>query len=212
MSKKNRKFSGICMAVAALALSATVHAQSTGTTGSMSSSGGSSASGSSWYAPAGGYIGFNAGRSDFGGGCGIRAFNCEDNDTAYSLYGGSLLNSNFGLELGYTDFGRIARGGGTTRAHGINLSAVGQYPLTQSFSVFGKLGANYGRTEVTSVAGSGVAAGKESGFASTYGLGVNFDITQQLAAVVQWDQTNLKFFGSGREHINTTSVGLKYRF
>jgi opacity protein-like surface antigen len=45
----------------------------------------------------------------------------------------------------------------------------------------------------------------------TYGVGVNYDFTRQLAAVVEWDQTNLNLAGSS-DHINTTSIGLKYRF
>jgi hypothetical protein len=40
---------------------------------------------------------------------------------------------------------------------------------------------------------------------------LNFGITSQLAAVLEWDQSNLQFAG-GREHINSTSLGLKYRF
>lgn len=40
---------------------------------------------------------------------------------------------------------------------------------------------------------------------------MNFDFTPSLTAVLEFDQSNLRFAGS-REHINTTSLGLKYRF
>lgn len=214
MSTTFRKFSGVCLAAAALSLSAAAQAQSTGTTsGSAMSSSGDSGMGSmfsrnSWFRPGSGYIGFNVGRSDYGGGCGIGAFDCDDTSDVYNLYVGNMWNRNLGLELGMTDFGDIDRNNGTTQAYGFSASLVGNWPLTESFSVFGKLGTMYGRTRISGV---GTETGSDSGWGSTYGLGVNFDITPQLAAVVQIDQTNLRFV-TGREHINTTSIGLKYRF
>ncbi|MES2978259.1 MAG: outer membrane beta-barrel protein [Pseudomonadota bacterium] len=218
MTKHTRRFSGILLAVAALTMGVAAQAQtsSTGASGSstMSSSGGFFG-GSQWYRPAGGsYIGFNAGRSDFGGSCGatqIVQLNCDNTGDAYSLYTGGMWNKNFGVELGINDFGRIDRAGGTTKAYGFNISLVGSIPLTQSFSVFGKLGTIYGRTTTSANALTGLASGSDNGWGSTYGLGVNFDITPQLAAVVQVDQSNLRFV-NGKDHINTTSVGLKYRF
>lgn len=197
----------LALLAVALIMSADAYAQAS-TSGS-----GASTQNSTWYATGGGaYMGFRVGRSDFGGRCGIGTFNCEDKGNAFSLFGGNMLNSHFGLEFGLTDFGRIDRAGGRTRAQGLNLSAIGRVPVGASFALFGKLGAIYGRTDVSSAAASGVVAGKESGFGPTYGGGASYDITPQLSAQLEWDQSNLRFAGSNREHINTTSIGLKYRF
>ena len=196
-------FSSLAIAVAAFA----------GVSGASAQTSPNSASGNtSWYAPNSAYIGFNAGQSSYRQGCGTGAFNCGDKDDAYSIYGGSMLNNNFGLELGYIDMGDIARGGGTTKAQGVNLSLVGKLPLGQSFGVFGKVGTTYGRTKVSSLPGSGVPAGNEDGFGLSVGAGVSYDFSERWSAVLQWDRHDFKFAGAGRENINATTVGLKYRF
>ncbi len=212
---KSLKFSSIALALAALAIGATAQAQ-TSMSGSRSGSGMSSSYGSSWYAPAGGrYIGFNAGRSDYFGNCSasdVLSLSCDNTGTAYSLYTGGMWNNSVGMELGATDFGHIDRLGGRTKAYGFNLSAVGRVPMTDTIGLFAKLGAMYSRSEVTVGATAvGANSGKDSGWGPTYGVGVDFSLTPQLAAVLQWDQSKIKVLGD-RERINVTSVGLKYRF
>jgi opacity protein-like surface antigen len=130
-----------------------------------------------------------------------------DNSTAYDIYAGGMWNKNFGLEVGATDFGKINRPGNTVEAYGFSVKAVGVVPLSESFSAFAKLGTMYTRTKVSSPS----SVSKDNGWGATYGLGLNFDITPQFAAVLEWDQTNLSL-ATGNDHINTTSVGLKYRF
>jgi OmpA-OmpF porin, OOP family len=169
-------------------------------------------SGMSMYSPGSSYIGFNAGRSDFSIGNGTGIFTGDDKDTAYNIYAGSFFNPNLGLELGYTDFGKIARAGGSTKAMGFNLSLVGKYPLGTSFNLLGKVGTTYGRTEVSSLPGSGITPGKENGFGVSYGLGAEYLFTPQLSAVAQYDEHRLKFAGTGRDRIGVASLGLRYRF
>ena len=171
-----------------------------------------SGSGFSMYSPGSSYIGFNAGRSDFSLGNGTGLFSGDDKDTAYNIYAGSYFNPYLGLELGYTDFGKAKRGGGDTKAMGFNLSLVGKYPLGTSFNLLGKVGTTYGRTEVSSLPGSGISAGKENGFGISYGVGAEYLFTPQLSAVVQYDEHRLKFAGTGRDRIGAATLGLRYRF
>ncbi len=166
----------------------------------------------SLYGPNSGYVGLNIGKSDFSLGNGFGFFPSDNRDTTYNVYAGSYFNPNFGLELGYTNFGQIARAGGTTKAQGVNLSLVGKYPLTSSFNLLGKIGTTYGRTDVSSNRFSGITSGNESGFGVSYGLGVEYAFNPQLSAVLQYDEHNMKFAGTGRESISATSVGLRYRF
>lgn len=191
MNKHLHKFSGIVLAVAGLGFSFSATAQSAGTSSGMSSLN---------WAPAAGqrYIGLNGGTTDL---------RLGDNATTYEFYAGGMWNKNFGLELGVTDFGNIRRPGDSVDAYGLSVKAVGVAPLTESFSAFAKLGTMYARTKVT----SGSSVSNDNGWGMTYGLGVNYDFTRQLAAVLEWDQTNLNLAGSS-DHINTTSIGLKYRF
>jgi OmpA-OmpF porin, OOP family len=172
----------------------------------------SSGSGFSMYSPGSSYIGFNAGRSDFSIGNGTGIFSGDDKDTAYNIYAGSFFNPYLGLELGYTDFGKISRAGGETKAMGFNLSLVGKYPLGTSFNLLGKVGTTYGRTEVSSLPGSGITPGKENGFGVSYGIGAEYLFTPQLSAVAQYDEHRLKFAGTGRDRIGVASLGLRYRF
>ncbi|MBC7611149.1 MAG: outer membrane beta-barrel protein [Polaromonas sp.] len=166
----------------------------------------------SMNSPGSRYIGFNAGKSNFKLNNGLGAFPSDSKDTSYSLYGGSYFNKNFGLELGYTDFGRVARAGGTTRANGINLSAVGRLPLSPSFNVLGKLGTTYGHTDVSAAPASGVTSGSERGFGVSYGLGAEYAFTPAVSAVLQYDEHKLRFVNAGRDTVGTTSVGLRYNF
>ncbi|MGQ2978370.1 MAG: outer membrane beta-barrel protein [Polaromonas sp.] len=202
MKPSTTLFSSLVIATAAWAGATAAHAQTSSP----------SASATSWYAPNSAYIGLNAGQSNYRQGCGTGAFSCGDKDDAYSIYGGSMFSNNFGLELGYVNMGDIGRGGGTTKAEGINLSLVGKLPLSPSFGLFGKVGTTYGRTNVSSLPGSGVTAGKEDGFGLSVGAGVSYDFSERWSAVLQWDRHDFKFAGAGRENINATTLGLKYRF
>lgn len=164
------------------------------------------------YGPGASYVGLNAGRSDFSLGGGAGGFPSDNKDNAYSIYGGSYFNDNFGLELGYHDFGSVARGGGNTKASGINLSLVGRLPLSSAFSATGRIGTTYGRTNVSSNPAANIGQGSESGFGLSYGLGLEYAFTPSWSGVLQYDEHKLKFAGSGRESVSTTSIGLKYRF
>lgn len=228
-SHRALKLPGFVLAVASLALSAGAQAQNASTNSgsadtiiaqagpNSSSSGSGSMMGSTMstglYAPGASYIGFNAGRSNFnslGNGTGIYASNRRD--TSYSLSGGSYLNDNLGVELAYSAFGRVSRAGGTTDAEGISLSLIAKAPIAQQFNLLGRLGTTYGRSNVSSAVGSGVSPGRASGFGLSYGIGAEYAFSPSLSAVVQYDEYNLKFANAGRSRINTTSLGLRYRF
>ncbi|RYX98049.1 MAG: hypothetical protein EOO28_00460 [Comamonadaceae bacterium] len=200
MKSFSRIATATLVTVAALTTSVAANAQST------------TMGGSTWYAPGSGYIGLNAGRSDFNLGNGNGVFRSEDNDTAYNIYAGSYFNQNFGLEIGYTDFGKISRLGGTTDAHGINLSLVGRLPLSPSFNLLGKVGTTYGRSETTTSLASGVQGGKETGWGASYGIGAEYSFTPQWSAVLQYDEHNVKFAGQDKERIGATTVGFRYKF
>lgn len=197
MQSLTRTFSATVVAVAGLAAGAGAQAQS---------------SNYALYGPGSGYIGFNAGQSDFSLGSGTGAFPSDKHDTTYSIYGGSFFSNNFGFELGYTDFGKITRAGGTTKAEGFNLSLVGKIPLSPSFNLLGKLGTTYGRTDVSSAPASGIVSGSESGFGVSYGLGAEYAFNPNWSAVLQYDGYDLKFAGSGRDRVSATTVGFRYRF
>ena len=77
-----------------------------------------------------------------------------------------MVGNFWGVELGYLNMGRIARGGGETRAQGLNLSLVGQSAGgAVAAACSARSGTTYGRTETSALAASGIAAGTERGLA-----------------------------------------------
>ena len=194
----------LALAAASLAFAAGVQAQSSTTPAPRS--------GYSMYAPGSAYIGFNVGQSNLNLSNGNNLFGVERSKNTYNLYGGSYFTDYLGVEIGYADFGNVSRGGGKTKAEGFNVGLVGKLPLSPSFNLLGRLGTTYGRTDVSSSIGSGVTAGKETGWGGSYGIGAEFAFNPQLSAVLQYDEYNLKFAGGTRDRINTTSLGLRYRF
>ncbi len=166
------------------------------------------------YGTANSYMGLNAGQSDFSrvnNGTGL--FGSDKNTTAYNIYAGSYFNNKtMGFELGYIDFGSINRAGGRTKADGINLSLIGRMPISGAFNLLGKVGTLYGRTDVSSAAGSGITASSETGFDWTYGVGAEYAFNPQWSGVLQYDEHFLKFSNSGRDRITNLALGARYHF
>ena len=204
MSKNRLSLCALALVSLSMTLGASANAQT--------SPEATSASGSTWYTPIGGrYFGIEAGNANYRGSCGLGGLPCETNSDAYSIYSGGMWNKNFGLELGATDFGSVDRAGGTAKAYGFSLKAVGMAPLTESLGAYAKVGTLYSRTTVSADAGSGINTGKDTNWGLTYGVGLNFDLSPTVAAVLAWDRANVQFAGS-HDHINTTSLGLKFKF
>lgn len=204
VKKSHRIISSLFVAAASLASVAGAQAQSSAS---------SSSSGYSIGSTGNSYMGLNVGQADFKLNNGTGLFSAENRYTSYNIYAGSYFNNrNFGFEIGYTDFGKLTRGGGTTKADGINLSLIGRAPMSSTFNLLGKIGTTYGRTDVSSAAGSGITAGSEIGFDWSYGVGAEYAFNPQWSGVLQYDEQYLKYPGSGRDRINVTSLGARYRF
>ena len=194
----NRTFTASILAVAAL--TATVGAQA------------QSPSYVPYATPGTGYVGINVGRSDYSLDNGFNLFGSDKSATSYGINTGTYFNDNFGFELGYTNFGKIGRGGGDTKAQGINLSLIGKAPLSPQFNLLGKLGTTYSRTDVSANRFSGLPTGSDSGFGVSYGIGAEYVFNPQVSAVLQYDEHQIKFADSGRNRVSSTTVGLRYRF
>ena len=204
------KLAKLSMLLATTALAAGAMAQTSGTTNSASSN--TASSGYSRMAPGATYIGLNAGQSKFRGSNGFGGFASDNKDKAFSLYGGSYFTPYIGIELGYTDLGKIDRAGGTTEAKAGTAALVGKLPLSPSFNLLGKLGATYSQVDVSAAAGTGVATGRKSGWGPSYGVGAEYNFTQNVSAVVQYDEYRMPYPGEGKEKVNNTSVGIRFRY
>ena len=64
-----------------------------------------------------------------------------EDDMSFKILGGYQINRNFGVELGYTDFGKVSVAPGIdVKGNAIELVGVGTLPLNDKFSLIGKLG------------------------------------------------------------------------
>lgn len=157
-----------------------------------------------------GYIGASAGQSDFRSDCGS-IFDCDQKDSAWKVYAGGNFNRVFGIELGYTDFGRMRAFGGDTEAQAANISLTAGVPLGERFALFAKGGAVYGWTDVGAAPLTSVRTGEKSGWGSTWGVGGAFAVTPNLQVRVDWDRYKLEFVG-GDHDVDFLSAGLQLRF
>jgi len=132
------------------------------------------------------YVGGEVGKFDIG----------DDDDTAFKITGGYQINRTFAAEVSYGSF--FDKGG--VELTGFELVGVASFPLGNKFSVYGKLGFLMWEAD----AGVG---GSEDGTDLTFGLGVQYDVTNKLGLRAGWqrydiDDTDADLF----------SIGLIYRF
>ena len=75
-------------------------------------------------------------------GLGAGAARTDTHQTSYKLYGGYQFSPNWGLELGYNDLGRYLG----ARSESWTLAGTGTLPVTNNWSLLGKLGVAANRT------------------------------------------------------------------
>lgn len=189
-------------------------------------------------ADTGGYIGANIGQSraqiDDARitaqllAAGMTTTSMVDNrrDTGYKLFAGYKFNKNFALEAGYFDLGRFGFTSntlplgtltGNIKIRGVNVDAVGILPMTEKFSVLGRLGLNYAQAR-DSFANTGAVAvptnpnpsKKQTNY--KLGLGVQYDFTEALGMRAEVERYRINDAVGNKGGIDLYSLGLVYRF
>src|SRR5438105_11164758 len=147
-----------------------------------------------WRGDFWGYIGASGGESKFRTECDrtLTLLACDHKDTGWKVYAGGKMNDLLGLEVGYTDFGRIQASGGQTKAWAVPITLVAGAPIGR-FNVFGKVGGVYGRTDVDVAPSSIFDRGRKNGWGWTYGAGGGFNITRAVQLRADWDRYKLDF-------------------
>jgi len=149
----------------------------------------------------------------------------ENRDTGYKIYGGYQFNRYLAVEGGYFDLGKFGYrattvpGGtltGEIKLRGINLDLVGTLPITEKFSVFGRVGANYAEAR-DSFAGTGSvhvldANPNKRETNAKLGLGVQYALTNALSLRAEVERYRINDAIGNRGDIDLASVGLVYRF
>ena len=150
----------------------------------------------------------------------------DNHDTAYKLFGGYQFNKNFAVEGGYFNLGKfgytattVPAGSqtGNIKLQGINIDAVGMFPIADKFSVFGRLGYQYAQakdefssTGVVPIPADPNPSQKSGNYEA--GVGVQYDFTQSLGMRVEAERYRIDDAVGNNGDINMYSVGLVYRF
>ncbi|QNP41890.1 outer membrane beta-barrel protein [Lysobacter solisilvae (ex Woo and Kim 2020)] len=105
----------------------------------------------------------------------------DDEDTAFSVFGGYQFNRYFGLEAGYADFGKIEPDvtGPALEGDTAYFTAVGTLPITDKFAAYAKAGLHRWNVD-TSLPGL-VGGDDDSGTDPTYGVGLQYRFTDKVA-------------------------------
>ena len=160
-----------------------------------------------------------------GGGFSTTSITDEDRDLGYKIFGGYQFNKNFALEGGYFDLGKfgftattVPAGtlSGNIKLRGINLDAVGILPITEKFSVFGRVGANYAEA-TDSFTGTGLVTVRNPNPSSRdtnlkLGLGLQYAFTESLAMRAEVERYRIDDAVGNKGDVDLVSVGLIYRF
>lgn len=147
---------------------------------------------------------------------GFNDINYDDSDTGFKVFGGYSVNQNFAIEASYFDLGE---GSGSfddfgdqinfdVGVSGFGVSAVGVLPLSDMFSLFGKLGyASYDIDAHVNIVGVGSGSSSDSQSDLMYGAGAALSFAERFEARLEFEAINV----DGGD-ANMISLGGLYRF
>ncbi len=156
-----------------------------------------------------GYVGASIGESKYDIDC-ASGFSCDRKGTGFKIFTGGRFHDIVGLELSVLDMGKASRAGGDTWARGLNLSAIGNLPINDRFSVFGRLGGTYGWTKTESSSTS-LQSGKDQGIGLGYGGGINFNLSANWGLRAEWERHRFEFINT-KDDIDLFTIGFNYKF
>ena len=129
----------------------------------------------------------------------------DDDDTGGKIFGGYRFNDYFAIEGSFYDFGEMNEGGNQLELDGVGLAAVGSIPVSERFSLFGKLGVHAWDAEI-----SGAIASRFSDDSDTdafYGIGVEYALTDR------WDiRGELERYEVDDVDLDVASIGISFNF
>ncbi|HEY0064248.1 MAG TPA: OmpA family protein [Telluria sp.] len=157
-------------------------------------------------------------------GSSVTAFNKDESDApAFKLFAGRQLNRYLAIEGGYFDLGSFGFDATTTDGalrgqagfRGVNLDLVGQLPLTERFSLLGRIGVNYAKTS-TQFAGNRLIAGgatslSERKSGAKAGLGLEYKLSEALAMRAEVERYRVNDAVGNRGDVDMWSLGLVYK-
>ncbi len=154
----------------------------------------------------------------------VSSFNSDERDQGYKLFIGKRLNPYFAVEAGYFDLGKFGFTSttmptgalrGEAAFKGVNLDLVGQMPLSQRFSLLGRAGMNYAKTN-THFRGDRLYAitnpdASERKLAGKVGVGLEFKFSEALALRGEMERFRVNDAVGNRGDADMFSLALVYK-
>lgn len=154
----------------------------------------------------------------------VTSFSTDERDTGYKLFVGKQLNRYLALELGYFDLGKFnfnstTSGNGVLNGEagfrGANLDLLAQLPLSERWSLLGRVGANYAKSS-THFTGNRLAAvtdrdPSERKFNAKAGLGLEYKLSEALALRGEVERYRVNDAVHNRGDVDLLSVSLVYK-
>lgn len=140
----------------------------------------------------------------------------DTSDTGFKVFGGYQFNRNVGLEVAYVDLGKASYSGfagpapvtgGKVEVTGVNLSAIGAWPVAPNFDVFGKIGFLSWEDKASDVTGGVPFSDKIEGTDLSFGFGAAWHLTRNVRLRVEWER-----FRVDDTDADLFSVGAVYKF
>lgn len=146
-------------------------------------------------------------------------------DTGYKAFVGFPINPYWAVETGYFDLGRFGFTANTTpagsltgsaRIKGLNLDLVGTLPITDKWSLLGRVGAAYALTKDT-FSGTGAVSVSDPSPSKRetnykYGFGTQYAFTPALTLRLEAERYRINDAVGNRGDVDLVSLGLVYRF
>jgi OOP family OmpA-OmpF porin len=136
----------------------------------------------------------------------------KDTAVAAKLFTGYNFDKNFGIEAGFTHFGKAETSGnlGGSRARSFYAAGTVTLPLGEKFALTGKLGIAKNRTEQIQV---GEGDDKKKKADALLGVGATYAVTKTIAAFVEYENYGTVAKGSnGSLKATVLSTGMRFSF
>jgi OOP family OmpA-OmpF porin len=130
----------------------------------------------------------------------------DESDTGYKLFGGWMFNKYIGGELEYIDGGTVEDSGFGIDTTALNVSLKGNWPVTEQFDVYGKVGYFFWDADIDS-SGDSSQESNESGSDLSWGIGAGYDFTENFGIVGEW-----QWFQIEEADAEMMSLGVVWKF
>lgn len=141
----------------------------------------------------------------------------KSSDTVAGILGGYQFNKYLSVEAEYTGAGKFTATTGTVNLSGkadtFAVSAKGDLPLSDAFSLYGKLGIANTKTSITSSPASNAAGATRT--AATVGLGMQYNMSQSVSLRFGWDRYPMSVIAApntNKMNSNVYSLGAVFKF